>query len=411
MKLKTTYEVLSSVIRGGAYANLALNDMKEESERAFVTRLVYGVLEHYFELDAVISALSDKRPKPEIRVLLLQGLYCLKYTDMPAYAVVNETVELCKASKFPAAAGFVNSVLNRAAKGEYTLPAKGKKADEIRYNLPYRMIELIKKEYPRAFGRILEAPPREEEHIRFAIDAEKETAQCAVCEKTLTGYYVQNTSEIKSLYAQGKITYQSFTSTLAVLALGEVRGKKVLDLCAAPGGKSVFLAERGAEVTACDIYPHRVKLIDDYAKRMRVDIKSVAHDGTKPKDDWIGAFDAVLVDAPCSGLGALGRRRDIILHRKPEDIYELVKLQKSLLSAAALCVKPQGSLVYSTCTILKEENAAVVADFLANNSSFILDPIPLPYNNKGELQFLPDGKGMEGFYIARMKKTEGEKEC
>ena len=113
MRLKTAYEILSSVIRGGAYANIALNDIKDESERAFVTRAVYGVLERYFELDTIVSALSEKRPKPEIRVLLMLGIYCLKYTEIPHYAVVNEIVEL---SKFGGAAGYVNSVLNRAAR-------------------------------------------------------------------------------------------------------------------------------------------------------------------------------------------------------------------------------------------------------------------------------------------------------
>lgn len=411
MKLETAYGVLSSVIRGGAYANLALNEISDESERAFVTRIVYGVLERYFELDYIISALSEKRPKPEIRVLLLQGLYCLKYTDMPSYAAVNETVKLCKASKFAAVSGYVNSVMMRASRGEYTLPDKGKKAEEIRFNLPYGLIELIKKEYPVAYARILEAPPREEEHIRLSKGIEDSVLDGLAAEKTLTGYYVKNTPQIKQLYAEGKLTYQSLTSTLAVLAMGEVEGKRVLDLCSAPGGKSVYLAERGAKVTASDIHPHRVELIRSYAERMRVKVEACVNDGTKPREDWQGAFDAVLVDAPCSGLGALGRRRDIILSRKPEDIGELSELQKKLLDTASGCVKRGGTLVYSTCTILKEENGGVVEDFLTRHKDYQREVIPLPYNNKGELQFLPDGKGTEGFYIARMKRINAEDEC
>lgn len=404
MKLRTAYEVLSSVIRGGAYSNLALNDIADESERAFVTRAVYGVLEKYFELDAIVSSLSEKRPKPEIRVLLMMGLYCLKYTDMPDYAAVNETVELCKALPFAQASAFVNSAMNRAARGEYKLPEKGNKAEEIRYNLPYPLIEIVKKQYPRAYKRILEAAPLEEEHVRLAAGVPEDVLEGAYTEKTLTGYYVKNTPAVKDLYREGKLTYQGFTSTLAALAVGEVSHKSVLDLCAAPGGKSVFLAERGADVTACDIFPQRVALIESYAKRMNVKVRALLNDGNVPRPEWHDKFDAVLIDAPCSGLGALSRRKDIILNRSAEDIAALAALQKKLIEAGADAVAPGGALVYSTCTILKEENGGIVQDFLSRHPDFVREEIPLPYHNKGELQFLPDGKGSEGFYIARLKR-------
>jgi 16S rRNA (cytosine967-C5)-methyltransferase len=406
MKLRTAYEVLSAVIRGGAYSNLALNEIPDESERAYVTRTVYGVLEHCFELDAILSALSDKRPKPEIRVLLMLGLYCLRYSDMPDYAAVNETVELCKSLPFAQASGFVNSVMNRAARREYKLSEKGKKAEEIRCNLPYSLIELIKKQYPRAYRRILVSVPREEEHVRLAAGVPESVLQGAYCEKTITGYYVKNNSVIKNLYEEGKLTYQGFTSTLAVLALGEVAGKTVLDLCAAPGGKSVFLAERGAKVTGCDIFPQRVALIESYAKRMNVRINTVINDGTSARPEWHHRFDAVLIDAPCSGLGALSRRKDIVLNRSAGDIATLSALQKKLIEAGADAVAPGGTLVYSTCTILKEENGEVVFDFMSRHPDFVLEEMPLPYKNKGELQFLPDEKGTEGFYIARLRRKK-----
>lgn len=407
MKLNTAYEVLSDIIREGAYANIALNSVKDDSERAFVTRVVYGVLENYFQLDYIIGTLAPKRPKAEVRVLLLLGVYCLNYTDMPPYAVVNELVQLCKMSKFQAASGFVNSVLHRAAQKDYRLPAKGAKAEEIKYNLPYDLLQLIKNEYPRAYGRILQTPPKEEEHIRLSPGTDESVLSGIPYQKTATGYYVQNTPEIKRLYNEGKLTYQSYTSTLAVLALGDVQGKRVLDLCAAPGGKSVYIAQRGGIVTACDIYPHRTQLIKSYADRMSVELEIITLDGTKLNEDWVGAFDIVLLDAPCSGLGALGRRRDIILNRKKEDIARLAQLQKQLLAAAAQYVKPQGVLVYSTCTILKQENGGVVAGLLSQNADFEPDEIPIAYKNKGELQFLPDADGTDGFYIARLIKKEG----
>jgi 16S rRNA (cytosine967-C5)-methyltransferase len=226
----------------------------------------------------------------------------------------------------------------------------------------------------------------------------------AASEKTLTGYYVKVTPEIKKSYNEGKLTFQSYTSTLAVLAMGEVAGRKVLDLCAAPGGKSLFLAERGATVTACEIHPHRAELIKAYAKRMKVGLDVKVCDGINPPKEFWGAYDAALVDAPCSGLGVLGKKKDIALNRKGGDIKELAEIQNKLLSAAAKCVKAGGVLVYSTCTILKEENGLVVKRFLDENKDFEPEEIPLPYNNKGELQFLPDGKGTDGFYIARMRK-------
>lgn len=404
--LDKSYKALTEVLREGAFVNLALNAL-DEKERAEATRIIYGTLEKYFEIQSILNRLVPRAPKSAVKVILMQGIYALLYMNIPPYAVVNDSVELVANEGMRELKGFVNAILNKVARKEFTLPKEGEDGyEEVKYNLPAWLIEEVKKEYPSGYDAILSATGREEEHVRLAARADVSVFEknAGTYEKTLTGYFVKNTPFIKDLFNKGLLTYQSYTSTLAVLALGDIKGKKLYDVCAAPGGKSVYAAERGAIVTASDLYPHRVGLIRDYARRMGVTLNAVCGDALVYKKDYASSFDAVLVDAPCSGLGVISKRRDIIFKRSLADIDRLAALQLSILKNCASYVKSGGLLLYSTCTILKKENGGVVEAFLRSNPSFALEELPFSGGESGEMQFLQDNKGTDGFYIAAMRK-------
>ena len=203
----------------------------------------------------------------------------------------------------------------------------------------------------------------------------------------------------------------SYTSAFAAESIAKVaaRGAKILDCCAAPGGKSVYLAERGYDVTACDIYPHRVELIDSYAHRMKAKVNSVLADATVNNKEWESKFDVVYADVPCSGMGVINRRKDVVLNKTYDDILSLVELQKKIINNVAKYVRSGGLLVYSTCTVFSMENGKVIEDFLAKNTDFSPEKIKTEQNylidNVGGIQFLPDGKGTEGFYLCHLKRN------
>ena len=215
-------------------------------------------------------------------------------------------------------------------------------------------------------------------------------------------------------YLAGHFSIQSGGSMLASLATGVKRGQQVLDCCAAPGGKTCYMAEMmggTGRIQAWDVHEHRVALIEAQAKRLGLEnIRPMVRDATKPREDLNGTMDAVLLDAPCSGLGFMAQKPDIKLRVKEENLSELTELQAKLLDTVCEYVKPGGTLVYSTCSILKEENELQAERFLARHDEF--EEIPLPpsvpekYRNRGSrgLQLLEHRDGLEGFYLIRMRR-------
>jgi tRNA and rRNA cytosine-C5-methylases len=217
---------------------------------------------------------------------------------------------------------------------------------------------------------------------------------------------VKLTPEVKKLFKSGEITYQSVTSMKAIKALDVADGNRVLDLCSAPGGKSVLISELNpsGSVVACDLYPHRIELVAGYAKRMNAkNIETEILDATIYEHKFLNGFDRVLVDAPCSALGVTRKEPDILLNRKPDDIAELQRTQKLILSNAAKYLRRGGTLIYSTCTFTKEENSEVIADFLLHNEDFALKSIEGERANDGTLQFYPKDE-IDGFFIAKTVK-------
>ncbi len=406
--LRESHEVLMDVIANEAYINIAMQKISDGEDRALVTKIVYGTIENYFECEYILHQLIQSMPRPAIKVVLLQATYALLHLSVPQYAIVNESVSLVEELGKKQQKGFVNAILKKICRKEFKLPKKGEpRYLEVKYNLPQWLINEVRRVYPAHYDRILSAEPRIEEHVRLSsrMDAEKFLRLSPEAIATPTGYFTRNIESVKNLYERGMLTYQSLTSTYAIKAMGDVMGKTMLDVCSAPGGKAVYAAELGASVTACDVHPHRVELIKGYAKRMDAYVNAVVKDGTAYKKEWDSKFDVVLLDAPCSGLGVLTKRRDIALKRSMGDISSLIGIQKRLLNVASKYVKKGGIIIYSTCTILPQENQAIIGEFLEKSEiKFEFDTIPLPYDNGGEIQFLPNNDGLDGFYIARLKR-------
>jgi len=403
-----SYTILKKVISEGAYVQLALKDVSGDKDFSIVTKIVYGTLEQYYLLEYNLSLYIEKKPSKSVYILLLMAAFCLYNLNIPDYTIVNEIVDLTGKIGKRELKPFVNGVLRKISQHSASFPDKSSEYyEEAFYNLPRWIIQLIKKEYPSDFEKILNSEKTQMEHVRlnFSRISKAEFERIVIdFVPSQTGYFVRNSPIIRELFNKGKLTFQSLASTLVVEAAGNIKGKKLLDLCAAPGGKSVFAAEKGAEVISCDIHEHRLKLISSYASRMGYDLKVIKNDGKKENRSLFNLFDIVLIDAPCSGLGVIRKKQDMIFTKRPEDIELLSCLQSEILENAKNYVKIGGIIIYSTCTITDAENGRIIRTFLENNPKYTIDKKEGVFPETGSVQLLPDELGMEGYYIARIRR-------
>ena len=413
------FSVLLNVFENDSYSNIALDAALRESglsllDKAFATNIVYGVLTNLLFLDYQIKSYSKiplKKLSESVKTILRISLYQMIFMDkVPESAAVNEGVNLAKKKAYKSS-GFVNAVLRAFVRGGRVLPPDD---DTVKYlSLMYSYPLWIVKKWLSYFGedeceKLLEAgntaPPLtvrvntsriSKEELKEKLSAEDSAAECAL---NLTNRgSVSDMEEFKA----GLFTVQDAAAQKAVLVLAVQKGDKVLDMCAAPGGKTTHIAEmtgETGEVHAWDIYPHKIKLIEDNAKRLSLsNINAYVHNGKEPKEELFGYFDKVLLDAPCSGLGIIRRKPDIKWARKEEDIEGIVKEQAALLKIAANYVKRGGSLLYSTCTVNREENEDMASRFLKNHTDF---------EKEAEILLLPHKDKTDGFYICLMKRKQ-----
>lgn len=404
------YETLLKVYRGGFSTielDRLLSAVADERDRAYMSRLFYGVLETDGALSYALGALCDKPPKPAVAVLIKMGMYMLTYMRTPDYAVLKKVVDLAKKAGKGGVSGFVNAVLRRYT--AFVYPERGEVTDSVylsvRSGVSVWLADKLIGQYGYDFAyAMLTARPYAGTHIRHNArrlsrdefeKKLKETDDFHPDSRNF-GYYVTHNT-MKNLDARD-FTPQSLSSMVAVerylAAYGRTDGA-VLDVCAAPGGKSVYLSERGAfDITACDVHPHRVKLIESYAARMGAPVRAVRNDGTVGHPDWQGAFDLVICDVPCSGIGVISAKPDIALRRTEEDIRALAELQLSILRTSAAYTAENGVLCYSTCTVLREENEDVVDAFLRDGTFVLTGPA---------LHLYPQD-GLDGFYVATFRR-------
>ena len=395
----------------------------EERDKAFIKRLTEGTIERQIELDYYLDHLSSvpvRRMKPLIRCLMRMSAYQLLYMDnVPDNAVCDEACKLAQKRRFGSLKGFVNGVLRNLArqKDHLPLPDKGSSFREylsVRYSMPLWLVQMWTEVYGSErtediLKGLLAIHPVS---FRFRSDLSEEEQNGLIREMEAAGvrlrrveslpylYMVENTENIADLpgFAEGKFTVQDASSAMAVEAAGIRTGDKVLDICAAPGGKSILAAEKAGEkgqVVSRDVSEYKCELLRENIARMGMhNITVEMHDATQPDTSWLQRADVVLADVPCSGLGVMGKKRDIKYRVTPESLAAVESLQRDILQSSWDYVRPGGVLLYSTCTINPSENEKM-ARWIVENFPFVLEE---------ERQFLPGEDEMDGFYYARLRR-------
>lgn len=408
-------KVLTEVEENGAYLNLALEEFLAEAnmeprDSALCSRLCMGVMRNRGFIDNIIKNISSVRLK-KLSIWILNilriGIYSIKFMDkIPVSASVNECVKLSRRYGHASSAGYVNAVLRRAAvSGDFLDELSGNELFSVKYSMPLWIVEKWRREQP------------EYENLLAAMNTEPLTYCRLNSGEIPAGFRATDISPYTVVYEgkgsvtgceayrNGLIAVQDCASQLCVLAMGINKGDKALDLCAAPGGKSVFAAYLGAEVTACDIYEHKIRLIENNAVRLRVKVSSRLNDACVFNPEFEGKFDCVLADAPCSGLGIIRRKPDIKWKKTEEDSGELAKIQQSVLKNAAEYVRIGGRLIYSTCTVSRAENEGIVKWFLKNHENFAAAPLKINFaENETQIQLRPDIHPTDGFFIAAFER-------
>ncbi|MBQ8540012.1 MAG: 16S rRNA (cytosine(967)-C(5))-methyltransferase RsmB [Clostridia bacterium] len=417
--LKTLY----AVDKDGAYMNIALNDIITESrlsplDAALCTTLVLGVERNRLFLDNIISNLSSIRLKkisPWIINILRMGIYSIRFMEkIPESATINECVKLSKRYGHQKSAGFVNAILRKSITSGDFLPEEGTvEYLSVFYSYPEWIVQKWIKENVGDITALLKAgnstPPTYLRRNLLKGDFEiPEGIEKATVGNNAYIYTKGGAFHGSKLQKEGYFSIQDAASQLAVEALEVQSGMDVLDLCAAPGGKSEYCAEimgNKGKVIACDLYPHKTELIDKSCERLGITIvETRVNDAEKFNSEFEEKFDRVLLDAPCSGLGIIRRKPDIKWTKGASDCSVLAQTQYRMLRHAKRYVKLGGILVYSTCTISKMENVQMVKTFLRENKNFELSPTEaMP---EGYRQLLPHESNTDGFFIARFIRRD-----
>ena len=393
----------------------------DERDSALCSRLCLGVLQNSALMDYYIGCYSStpaSRMEPQVLDILRIGVCQLLFMDrIPVNAAVNESVELAKKTNAKAA-GLVNAVLRRVAENRGNLPAiPGEGTAEelsVRYSHPIWMCEKIVAEHGYEFAKAFFEANNQEPVVTVSVNACKisrddyydllvQAGYSAVkSENAPYSIHIPDAGNITKLpgFHDGLFFVQDEAAAMAVgFAMPSV-GMKVLDGCSAPGGKSmlsaVYMMNQGS-ITSCDLHEKKLSRIHENASRLGIDIiQTQAMDGSKPKEEFRDAFDLVIADVPCSGLGVI-RKKPEIRYKPQSDVERLPEVQLRILRGLASCVKPGGKLLYSTCTILREENENVVDAFLKEGHDFAVE----------DMQTLwPHKNGTDGFFICRMKRND-----
>ncbi len=422
--LKSLYEINTKQ----AYSNIVLDKFINENREKlsnldinFISELVYGVVTWKLTLEYIIQKYSKtkiKKMSDWVKNILYLGSYQILFLDkVPKSAAVNESVNLCKKYNFKSV-GLVNAILRKIEKSDY------KEISNItnsitRISLKYSMPEWIVKKFCDEYGEEETANICQNLNLRPNISVrinrlkgKMDLGEKGILEdfRTITG--TKNITKTKE-YIEGNITIQDEAAGLSSFVLAPKEGEIVLDACSAPGGKTTYLAElmhNKGKIVAWDIYEERLKQVEQNAKRLGIDIiQTEVHDATKLKEEYVEKFDKILLDVPCLGLGVIRRKPDIKWNRQEEDIKEISDIQFNILKTCSKYLKKNGTLVYSTCSMLKEENDAIIEKFIKEEkfeTVNIEEQIPNEFSKittNNMVQFLPS-QNHDGFFITMLKK-------
>ncbi len=400
------FEALKAVYTDGAYSNISINEAVSHHKglrESFVRSFVKGVIRSSIRIDHIIDSMADKgikSIKPRPLIVLRMGIYAIdELNSVPDHAAVSEAVDLAK-KVAKGSDRFVNGMLRNYLRRR-TEFVPDRLEPHIRYSMRKEVFSLLSEQYGDEAIRIAEAlnSPSEVYLRANTLKAGRDEVIKKLREYGIEGTAAEENSEAIhaagsgivscDLYRQGFYTIQSLSSMIAVKALAPEPGSRVLDLCAAPGGKTGYMAElmenRGS-ITACDIHPHRLMLTQAAMKRLGVSIVAAEQRDAAEYDDSLrDSFDYVLADVPCSGLGVISGKPEIKLTTDPSEYDGLISIQKSILSNAVRYLKPGGKLEYSTCTLNKNENEELVKQVLSKEgtSTRLVEMATLmPYNGK-----------------------------
>jgi len=446
---ETALIIMYQVSENGAYANLELNKVLNRDEyngldRAFITELVYGTIRMQGTIDYILG-LFIKKPLNSIPLWILlilrMGVYQIIFLDkVPDRAAVNESVNLAKKYGHAGTVKFVNGVLRNIVRGKDDLSYPFLEKDPVGhisalYSHPRWMVEGWLKQFGREETINLCAWNNTSPQVTIRTNTlkiirddlitrlEKEGARCFPGRFLPESIILEGIVSLGSLpsYREGLFQVQDEGSMIVTHVLNPQPGSKMMDACAAPGGKTTHAAQlmrNQGMIKAFDIHPHKLALVEESCKRLGITIVEAGEaDATRLPDSLDEWADFCLVDAPCSGLGVLRRRPDARWKKEIDDIDQLVVIQKKILASAAKTIRPGGILVYSTCTVTSEENQFVIDWFLKNHEGFVLDPISnlaefhLGEEDKkqagsGMIQLLPHIHGTDGLFMARLRKRE-----
>jgi 16S rRNA (cytosine967-C5)-methyltransferase len=432
-------KALYDIEKNKSYSNMAVNKYLKDSnlkdiDRGFATEIIYGVIENKYYLDYIIdkfSKIKSKKMSVYVRILLWIGIYQIMFLNSVSdYAAVNETVNLAK--KYDKrSSGFINAILRNVIRNKEDIKEVDKK-DTVEYlSTKYSYNPWIIKNWTKNFGKefteeLLESNS-EKPSIYLRTNTLKITRdelikklqeqglKCSEVSLIPEAIKVENLKNIENndLFRKGYFTIQDISSMIVGHVLNPKDNSLILDVCSAPGGKTTHVAtlmNNTGKVVSRDIFSHKLKLINNTVNRLGLtNVEIQEFDASKVDEKSIDRFDYVVADVPCSGLGII-RRKPEIKYKEKDELISLPNIQNVILENASKYVKIGGTLVYSTCTIEDRENIDIVKDFLKNNNNFELEPIEnikidLDNQQEGYIKIYPNIHGMDGFFIAKLKRT------
>lgn len=429
--LKTLYRINNE----GAYSNIALDEEISKNAQklnakdiGLISEIVYGVITWKLTIDEIIKKYSKIRLKkisPWILDILRLSIYQIVFLDkIPKSAAVNEGVNLAKRYGHRSSSGFANAILRKVEKQDYE-DFKNIKDEKERLSKQYSMplwiieeligegLELEKIEEicissnirPKVSIRINTLKTNKEE-LKHILENENIKATDGILKDFLVLDKAKNIEKLES-FKNGLFTVQDEAAGLTSLILDPKKGESILDACSSPGGKTTYIAqlvENEGQIIAFDIHEHRTRLVEQNAKRLGVNIiETKVQDASKFEEKYVNKFDKILLDVPCLGIGVLKRKPDIKWQKKKEDVKEISEIQYKILENCTKYLKPKGELVYSTCSILKEENENLIKRFLQKNKEFKLEKI----ENIEEEFFKKYLKNEQFLQVYQNKKTDG----
>ncbi len=422
---KTAMQILVEVESSKAYSNIAANALIRKNDPdspALVREIVYGVLKNKMYIDYILAYLTDKplkKIKGEALAILRMGIYQMIFMgSVPEYAAVSTSVDLAKAHAY-GQAGFVNAILRSWIRLHEKISLPDKELDlaahySIRYSYPEWIVKMWIDRYGESFAEELMAAGNETPDLCIRANTLKTDREKLIGALVNSGFkvekgrnsnsaiYVKGTGLLDGkLFSKGHFSVQDESSMLAVEVLDPQKGEFLIDVCSAPGGKTLYAAERmenEGRIEAFDIHEHKLEMLRAAAEQNGISIvRTMLWNGTETYGEYLEMADRVLVDAPCSGLGVVRRKPEIKYARDEDILDKLSEVQFSILSASSKYVRSGGILVYTTCTLMRQENEDVVNRFLDADPEF---------EKLSQRTLFPNIDGTDGFFICKMRKKK-----